>query len=51
MLDESFDHSESEEIEALSDHVDTGEDPFLTMLSDNNELDGRKARPFFYKLE
>ena len=52
MLDESFDHSnQSEEIEALSDHVDTGEDPFLTMLSDNNELVGRKARPFFYKLE
>ena len=40
MLDESFDHSNSnqEELEALSDHVDTGEDPFLTMLSDNNEL-------------
>ena len=42
MLDESFDHSESEEIEALSDHVDTGEDPFLTMLSDNNELEEEK---------
>ena len=42
MLDESFDHSESEEIEALSDHVDTGEDPFLTMLSDNNELEQEK---------
>ena len=40
MLDESFDHSNSnqEELEALSDHVDTGEDPFLTMLSDSNEL-------------
>ena len=42
MLDESFDHSESEEIEALSDHVDTGEDPFLTMLSDSNELEEEK---------
>ena len=44
MLDESFDHSNSnpEEIEALSDHVDTGEDPFLTMLSDSNELEEEK---------
>ena len=44
MLDESFDHSKSnqEEIEALSDHVDTGEDPFLTMLSDSNELEEEK---------
>ena len=26
----------------MSDHVDTGEDPFLTMLSDNNELEEEK---------
>ena len=34
--------SQIEEIEALSDHVDTGEDPFLTMLSDSNELEEEK---------
>ena len=43
--------AESEEIEALSDHVDSGEDPFLTMLSDNNELEEEKQDTFFYKLE
>ena len=26
----------------MSDHVDTREDPFLTMLSDNNELEEEK---------
>ena len=26
----------------MSEHVDTGEDPFLTMLSDSNELEEEK---------
>ena len=44
MLDESFDHSNSnpEEIEALSEDVEIEEDPFLTILSESNELEEEK---------